>query len=134
MPKHVLLGSKEASCDCHKNPSRLSCNICDGGLSLCTVCGGAEGSLPTDCPGSRMSAELSESVYAGLADYRDGLGWLLAPQISMRRFPPEIVGKVPCPRRPECGAYITPGDGRPYTTCAQVGCPATANEMPDAAP
>lgn len=48
------------------------CMICEGGLSRCTVCGGAEGSLPTHCPGTRMSALMEASVYRGDADFRDG--------------------------------------------------------------
>jgi len=49
------------------------CNICN--LFLCTVCVGAEGSLPTDCPGVRMTQEQEQNVYAGQLDYRDGKGW-----------------------------------------------------------
>jgi len=43
-------------------------------LGLCRVCGGAEGTLPTDCPGRRMSAEEENAIYNGLLDFRgDGI-------------------------------------------------------------
>ncbi|CAG2149944.1 Uncharacterised protein [Ralstonia mannitolilytica] len=48
------------------------CPICDGGLSVCTVCGGIEGSLTTECPGVRMSADEQDRVYAGLLDFQGG--------------------------------------------------------------
>lgn len=48
------------------------CHICDGGLALCTVCKGAEGSLPTECPGYAMDGSTQEAVYAGDLDYQGG--------------------------------------------------------------
>lgn len=48
------------------------CQWCDGGLYLCTVCDGAEGSLPTECPGRKMTSLESDSVYAGQIDFKDG--------------------------------------------------------------
>lgn len=41
-------------------------------LHHCQVCNGAEGSLPTDCPGDKMSAETEEAVYAGKIDFVGG--------------------------------------------------------------
>lgn len=38
---------------CHDN----NCSVCDGGLALCVVCGGAEGSLLDYCPGQRLTHE-----------------------------------------------------------------------------
>jgi hypothetical protein len=32
-------------------------NIVDGGLAICKVCGGGEGSLTTDCPGEKIPYE-----------------------------------------------------------------------------
>lgn len=52
------------------------CVLCNGGLSVCTVCGGAEGTLPTDCPGKPMSWDTGQQVYEGLIDYRRGQGWI----------------------------------------------------------
>lgn len=48
------------------------CQICNGGLAHCKVCGGAEGSLPTDCPGHRMDSTTEEAVYAGDLDHQAG--------------------------------------------------------------
>lgn len=56
----------------HGNCEEFHCPICDGGLEVCSVCGGAEGALPTECPGTRMNADLQDRVYAGLADFKDG--------------------------------------------------------------
>lgn len=48
------------------------CNICDGGLAACTVCGGAEGTLTKHCPGAQITALQSERIYAGTLDYVGG--------------------------------------------------------------
>lgn len=54
-------------------PARCDgCMFCNGGLALCTVCGGGEGSLPTDCPGEKMTDLVEASVYAGRTDYVNG--------------------------------------------------------------
>lgn len=52
------------------------CFVCSGGLSACVRCGGGEGSLPTDCPGERMSYETERAVCADSVDYVRGLGWI----------------------------------------------------------
>lgn len=41
-------------------------------LSLCKVCGGAEGAMPTDCPGEALSGQQMDDIYAGRLDYRGG--------------------------------------------------------------
>ena len=61
---------------CKGGHDYLSCMFCDGGLFACTVCNGAEGSLPTDCPGARMTEERADAIYAGNLDYREGRGWV----------------------------------------------------------
>lgn len=48
------------------------CNICDGGLAYCKVCGGAEASLPTECPGERMSSQTADDVMACRMDFKGG--------------------------------------------------------------
>ena len=60
----------------HCRPDCSGCALCRGGLFLCGVCGGLEGSLPTDCPGERMDPVLSDGVYAGEVDYRRREGWV----------------------------------------------------------
>ena len=44
----------------------------DDGLAHCKVCGGAEGSLPTDCPGQRMTEKQEDSVMFGSLDFLNG--------------------------------------------------------------
>jgi hypothetical protein len=61
---------------CKGGHDSLGCMFCDGGLFACTVCGGAEGSLATDCPGVQMTPEQGDAVYAGTLDWRDGRGWV----------------------------------------------------------
>jgi len=51
-------------------------NIVEGGLAVCKVCGGGEGSLTTDCPGEKIPYEKDQRVYAGKIDYREGQGWV----------------------------------------------------------
>lgn len=48
------------------------CNVCE--LFWCSVCWGAEGSLPTDCPSARMSESTEDSVFAGELDFREDRG------------------------------------------------------------
>ena len=55
------------------------CNVCSGGLSWCTTCGGGEGSLPTLCPGTRMTSDEESRVYAGGLDFT-ARGWELRRQ------------------------------------------------------
>lgn len=69
--KHVFVTSKDCTCD-----GSASCMICDGGLAICKVCGGMEGSLTTDCPGEMIPMERHNEVYAGKFDYREGKGWV----------------------------------------------------------
>lgn len=44
----------------------------DDSLAHCKVCGGAEGSLPTLCPGRRMTEQEERDVYAGRLDFTNG--------------------------------------------------------------
>ena len=46
------------------------CAACQ--LSLCAVCKGFEGSLPTHCPGEPMDGNLQTDVYVGEINYVDG--------------------------------------------------------------
>lgn len=51
-----------------------NCNVCRGGLSLCTICGGAEGSMPTECPGRPLTMKEDDDIYNGKLDFING-GW-----------------------------------------------------------
>lgn len=59
-------------------------------LLHCKVCNGGEGSLPTDCPGQRMTPEQDDAVMAGQLDYRNGVwetyyagAWAPAPTATL---------------------------------------------------
>lgn len=58
--------------ECQINHSGERCHYCDGNLFLCTVCGGAESSLTTDCPGTPLTKEQDAAVSAGTLDYKYG--------------------------------------------------------------
>jgi hypothetical protein len=55
-----------------------NCVVCNGGLSLCKVCGGAESSMPTECPGAKMTPEQAAAVQAGTIDFQGGQWCALA--------------------------------------------------------
>lgn len=80
MTKHVFVTPEECACD-----KDGDCMICDGGLGLCRVCGGAEGSLTTECPGFQISTEQSDAIYnrgAGGLDWRNGQ-WINAVTVHL---------------------------------------------------
>lgn len=54
--------------ECHD----YDCYVCSSGLLLCSVCGGAEGSLPTECCGVRMTNEQQDNIMAKKLDYVNG--------------------------------------------------------------
>lgn len=56
----------------HQNCENPHCNICVGGLAFCTVCKGAEASLPTECPGRPLNATEEAEIMAGELNFRDG--------------------------------------------------------------
>lgn len=68
-PRHVLV-NRDVRCSCTERESHGSCPFCDGGISLCVVCGGAEASMPSHCPGKMMTDLQAECVQAGVLDYR----------------------------------------------------------------
>ena len=65
--KHKLLGV-DAPCECDREGE---CFICDGDISYCVICHGAESSLPTDCPEKKMTDNQQIGVTNG-DDYKDG--------------------------------------------------------------
>jgi len=66
----------------HKDgcPSEGHCMVCDGGLGVCTVCKCFEGSLATECPGIKVSAEWQNEIYKGRIDFRNER-WVDIPSI-----------------------------------------------------
>ncbi len=73
--KHIFLTAEDIS----EGDSWGQLNILDGGLGVCKVCGGMEGSLTTDCCGERIHFETDQEVYAGKIDFRKGEGWVSKP-------------------------------------------------------
>lgn len=70
---------KHCGADCN------GCMLCHGGLALCEICGGLEGALPTDCPGTMMPLLVCDEVYAGNLDYRRCEGWQQRPSRTWGR-------------------------------------------------
>lgn len=61
------------------------CQFCDGGLGYCTVCGGFEGSLTTDCCGRKITEDEEHRIYnEGTLDFRGGQ-WVNEPNYPRRR-------------------------------------------------
>ena len=52
------------------NPD-CQCGICEGALSSCDVCKGAECSLTTECPGIAMIGEVQDAICRGDLDFKD---------------------------------------------------------------
>lgn len=97
------------------------CCICEGGLIQCTICGGAEGSLPKHCPGTKMSAAQESAVYAGRLDFADGQ-WV-GEAAPAQQLPPEPARTAPTDERdpvrvqvgcPTCRGSGFTGYGRGY--------------------
>ena len=76
--KHVR---KECDKKNREDHSERHCNICDGGLFICAVCGGAEGTLTTDCPGNKLDEETQTRIYVGHIDFKDGV-WITKKECS----------------------------------------------------
>lgn len=54
----------------HKNCTDFNCPICEGGLSYCTTCKGAESGLTTDCCGYELTDQEQCAISCG-DDYKD---------------------------------------------------------------
>lgn len=82
-PKHLRV-------NCSRDKDGYLSNNCAGGscwcstLFLCKRCGGGEGSLPTDCPGERMTAEEKDLVYAEKLNYIRNRGWVTPDSIHFK--------------------------------------------------
>ena len=95
MPRHKQVTT------CRKSGGSLSkhcaCEHCC--LSVCEVCGGAEGSLTTDCPGTKVGHERQQEIYETTLDYTDARGWHVARNDdgspNARRLPRFEDTKVP---------------------------------------
>lgn len=63
MSEHTL-----KTCDC----GTVGCMICDGGLAVCQSCHCIEGAWTSECPGSPITADRLDEVYAGKIDFIGG--------------------------------------------------------------
>lgn len=71
--KHFLHTCEDKEC--------LGCNYCRGGLAFCRVCKGAEASLPTDCPGRRLTEVEEQRITEGSMDFVEG-AWVYPAQLD----------------------------------------------------
>lgn len=60
----------------HRNCRKEHCVVCEGGLSICMICGCIEGSLPTDCPGIECWKTHGDAIYDDYIDYIAGEWYL----------------------------------------------------------
>ena len=58
--------------ECSKTHGDAICPICDGGLRLCKVCNGAEGSLASECSGRFVSESEQDAIMASELDFVGG--------------------------------------------------------------
>lgn len=56
------------------------CPYCDGGLFLCSVCRCAEGTLPSECPGSPVDGNTQDDIFTGKLDFKGGQWITLEPK------------------------------------------------------
>lgn len=68
--KNCHVPVKCTSKDCH------GCMFCAGGLYACSVCGGGEGSMTSQCPGRRLTETELEKVYAEEVDFFHNQWWI----------------------------------------------------------
>lgn len=68
---HVFYTAADVGCN-----EALYRQVVEGGLAICKVCGGAEGSLTTSCCEKELSSTQQELVMSGLLDFQRGKWWL----------------------------------------------------------
>lgn len=67
--------------ECPQPCNTMHCQFCEGGLGLCTACDCFEGTLPSECPGGKVSYDDQQLIYAGKRDFRHG-AWVDLPSGS----------------------------------------------------
>lgn len=80
---------RDQGCTNPRGPDRFDrcCARCDWGAFVCRTCGGAEGSLPTDCPRVTMTEEQEALVMSGGGDYILAQGGWTSIQSARRPLP-----------------------------------------------
>lgn len=91
MPRHEQV----TTCRKSGGPTSKSCSCEHCSLAVCEICGGAEGTLTSDCPGIKVDADRQQEIFETPLDYTDDRGWHLAQGRRSPRFEPEIVGVPP---------------------------------------
>ena len=93
MPRHTQV----TTCRKTDGPVSKHCSCEHCTLSVCSVCGGGEGSLTTDCPGTTIAADRQQEIYETSLDYTDARGWHLgapgarrSPRFEHTAVPPEL--------------------------------------------
>lgn len=108
MPRHKQV----TTCRKSGGPVSKHCSCEHCCLAVCEVCGGAEGSLTTDCPGEKVAYDRHQEVFETNLDYTDDRGWHLAqngdgspirrsPRFEDTTLPPEAP-------RPDPRAVVAP--------------------------
>ena len=87
-----------------------SCEHCT--LDVCSVCGGGEGSLTTDCPNVTVDADRHQEICETRLDYTDDRGWYLA-ELTKHRSPRFEVNAEPAICQ-DCGTRCPPDLGPTY--------------------
>ena len=94
MPRHQQV----TTCRRHGGPVSKMCTCEHCALAVCSVCGGAEGTLTTDCPGTPIATERLQEIYETPLDYTDERGWYLAQPGDLQlkqRYGETIVKRSP---------------------------------------
>lgn len=94
MPRHQQV----TSCRRGGGPVSKMCPCEHCSLAVCEVCGGAEGTLTTDCPGTMVDHDRQQEVYETNLDYTDERGWHLVQSGELQvkqRYGETIVRRSP---------------------------------------
>lgn len=63
---------KHSYYECSPECDDSCCQFCRGGLGLCTICKGFEGTLTIDCCGFELNSHILEAIYHGGLNYKNG--------------------------------------------------------------
>jgi hypothetical protein len=80
MPRH----KRVTACRKSGGPISKHCSCEHCALDVCSVCGLWEGSLTTDCPGTKVKPDKQEEICETRLDYTETRGWHLADPTSRR--------------------------------------------------
>jgi len=104
MPRHQQV----TTCRKSGGPTSKHCGCEHCALSICAVCGGGEGSLTTDCPGTKVDADRHQELCETNLDYTDARGWHLMDPGGRRSARFEHMVIPPEPARVDPRPLIAP--------------------------